>query len=426
MAGKIQLAEKLEPIFDPHRYKVIYGGRGGSRSWGVAQYLLIEGGKQTHRFLCTREIQKSIKDSVHKLLSDQIKRLGMEHFYTVLDTEIRGLNGTTFLFAGLSDLTVDSIKSYEGVTKVWCEEAQNITKNSWKILIPTIRERGSEIIVTFNPELETDETYQRFIKNTPPDTWLCELSWRDNPWFPEVLEQERLHCKETEDEEEYDNIWEGKCRYAVAGAIYAKEVAKAYREERMVRMPYDPRLKVHTVWDLGFNDSMAIILVQVLRSEIRIIGYIENNQKTTDWYAAELNKMNMNWGYDWLPWDGDVEERKTGKSDRQILEAMNRKVMIAPKIGVEEGIKQARKIFHRCVFDKVKCEELIECLKRYRRNISKTTDEPSRPVHDKYSHGADAFRYLGVSVDMMTNEEDDHDTFDEKDMWHNTVEGMGY
>lgn len=424
--GKIQLAEKLLPIFDPHRYKVIYGGRGGSRSWGVAQYLLVEGGRKQHRFLCTREVQKSIKDSVHKLLSDQIKRLGMEHFYQVLENEIRGINGTTFMFAGLSDLTVDSIKSYEGVTKVWCEEAQNITKNSWKILIPTIREAGSEIIVTFNPELETDETYRRFIKNTPPDTWLCELSWQDNPWFPEVLNQERIHCQETEDEEEYDNIWNGKCRYAVAGAIYAKEVAKAYKENRICRIPYDPRLKVHTVWDLGFNDSMSIILVQKLRSEIRIIDYIEDNQKTTDWYGAELNKMNLNWAYDWLPWDGDVPERKTGKSDRQILKAMNRNVRIAPQVGREEGIKIARKVFGRCVIDSFKCEELIECLKRYRRNINKSTDEPGQPVHDKYSHGADAFRYLGLSVDMMTNDDVDDYEADKSGGWRETVPGMGY
>lgn len=423
--GKLQLAEKLEPIFEPHRYKVIYGGRGGGRSWGVAQYLLVEGGKQKHRFLCTREVQKSIKDSVHKLLSDQIIRLGMESFYEVLETEIRGINGTTFVFAGLSDLTVDSIKSYEGVTKVWCEEAQNITKNSWKILIPTIRADGSEIIITFNPELESDETYRRFILNTPPDTWLCDLGWQDNPWFPQVLEQERIHCKETEDEEEYENIWEGRCRYAVAGAIYAKEVAKAYKDSRIVRVPYDPRLKVHTVWDLGFNDSMAIILIQKVRSEIRIIDYIENNQKTLDWYAGELNKMNLNWAYDWLPHDGNAEDFKTGMSAKQILQRLGRKVRIAPNIKVEEGIKTARMILGQCVIDAVKCELLIECLKRYRRNINTKTDEPGRPVHDSYSHGADAFRYLAVSNDLMTNEDEEFG-LDRSDTWSNTVPGMGY
>lgn len=417
-----QFPEKLEGIFDPHRYKVIYGGRGGGRSWGVARYLLIEGGKAPHRFLCTREVQKSIKDSVHRLLQDQISVLGMDHFYEVLDTEIRGLNGTVFVFSGLSDQTAESIKSYEGVTKAWCEEAQSISKKSWRMLIPTIRAEDSEILVTFNPELDTDETYQRFIVNTPPDAWLCELNWRDNPWFPEVLEQERLHCMETEPDE-YENIWEGKCRPAVEGAIYAREIAEALSDQRIVRVPYDPRLKVHTIWDLGWNDSMAIILVQKVRSELRIIEYIEDSHKTLDWYAAELNSKRYNWGTDWLPHDGDVKEFRTGKSAKQILQRFNRKVRITPKIGVEDGIKMARMTFGQCFFDKVNAEKLVECLKRYRRSVHTKTDEPMKPVHDSFSHGADAFRYLAVVADLLVNEEDDF-KIDRGDMWMNTVPGM--
>lgn len=417
-----QFPEKLEGIFDPHRYKVIYGGRGGGRSWGVARYLLIEGGKEPHRFLCTREVQKSIKDSVHRLLQDQISVLGMDHFYEVLDTEIRGLNGTIFLFSGLSDQTAESIKSYEGVTKAWCEEAQSISKKSWRMLIPTIRAEDSEILVTFNPELDTDETYQRFIVNTPPDAWLCELNWRDNPWFPEVLEQERLHCMETEPDE-YENIWEGKCRPAVEGAIYAREIAEALSDQRIVRVPYDPRLKVHTIWDLGWNDSMAIILVQKVRSELRIIEYIEDSHKTLDWYAAELNSKRYNWGTDWLPHDGDVKEFRTGKSAKQILQRFNRKVRITPKIGVEDGIKMARMTFGQCFFDKVNAEKLVECLKRYRRSVNTKTNEPMKPVHDEFSHGADAFRYLAVVADLLVNEEDDF-KIDRGDMWMNTVPGM--
>lgn len=417
-----QFPEKLEGIFDPHRYKVIYGGRGGGRSWGVARYLLIEGGKEPHRFLCTREVQKSIKDSVHRLLQDQISVLGMDHFYEVLDTEIRGLNGTIFLFSGLSDQTAESIKSYEGVTKAWCEEAQSISKKSWRMLIPTIRAEDSEILVTFNPELDTDETYQRFIVNTPPDAWLCELNWRDNPWFPEVLEQERLHCMETEPDE-YENIWEGKCRPAVEGAIYAREIAEALSDQRIVRVPYDPRLKVHTIWDLGWNDSMAIILVQKVRSELRIIEYIEDSHKTLDWYAAELNSKRYNWGTDWLPHDGDVKEFRTGKSAKQILQRFNRKVRITPKIGVEDGIKMARMTFGQCFFDKVNAEKLVECLKRYRRSVHSKTEEPMKPVHDSFSHGADAFRYLAVVADLLVNEEDDF-KIDRGDMWMNTVPGM--
>jgi len=104
---------KLQFLFEPHRYKVARGGRGAARSWSFARALILLGAERTLRILCTREVQKSIKDSVHKLLSDQIEMLGLGHLYQVLMTEIRGSNGTEFLFAGLSDLTAESIKSYE-------------------------------------------------------------------------------------------------------------------------------------------------------------------------------------------------------------------------------------------------------------------------------------------------------------------------
>lgn len=399
----IEFAEKLRPIFEPHRYKVIYGGRGGGRSWGVARYLLIDGASRRLRVLCTREIQKSIRDSVHRLLSDQIELLGLSSFYEILDTEIRGKNGTLFVFSGLSNQTAESIKSFEGIDKCWCEEAQNISKRSWDILIPTIRADGSEILVTFNPELDTDETYLRFVANPPPDTWLCELSWRDNPWLPAVLEQERQHCQ-IANKEDYDQIWEGKCRSAVAGAIYANEYAAMVRDGRICNVPYDPRLKAHTIWDLGWNDSMSIIIAQRVRSEIRVIDYIEDSHKTLDWYAAELQQRRFNWGYDWLPHDANAKDFKTGKSTVEILRAFGRKPKPIPNIGVEPGIKTARMLFPQVYMDKDKTKRLQECLKRYRRSINQATNEPGAPLHDEYSHGADDWRYLAVVADRLDNE----------------------
>ena len=157
------------------------------------------------RILCAREVQKSIKQSVHKLLSDQIIELGLEHEYEVFETEIRGNNGTNFSFTGLSDHTVATIKSFEGCDICWVEEAQTVSKKSWDILIPTIRKDDSEIWVTFNPELDTDETYQRFIINPPDNCKSVEINYNDNPWFPSVLEQERLHCKVI-NPEDYETI----------------------------------------------------------------------------------------------------------------------------------------------------------------------------------------------------------------------------
>ncbi len=397
--------EKLGFLFEPHRCKVAHGGRGSSKSWGFARALLIEAARTQLRILCTREVQKSIKDSVHKLLSDQIQAMGLGAHFQILDTEIRGINGSEFIFAGLSGQTVESIKSYEGIDKVWVEEAQSVKKNSWDILIPTIRKDGSEIWVTLNPELDTDDTYMRFVSSPPPGAVVVQMNWRDNPWFPKVLEDERKHCLLT-NKEDYLTIWEGKCRMALKGAIYADEVAKAIQDGRVCSVPYDPRLKVHAVWDLGWNDSMAIGLCQRVRSEVRIIGYVEDSHKTLDWYVAELAKLNYNWGFDWLPHDGKSKDFKTGRSAEEILKSFGRRVKITPNIPVESGIKAGRMAVGQAAFDKTKAARLVECLKRYRRSINAETNEPGSPVHDEYSHGADMWRYVAINADKMTNEDE--------------------
>lgn len=394
----------LEPLFAAHRYKVLYGGRGGAKSWGIARALLIQGSQQKLRILCTREVQKSIKDSVHKLLSDQIQAMGLGGFYEVQATVIRGLNGSEFMFSGLSDQTAESIKSYEGVDRVWCEEAQAISKRSWDILIPTIRKPASEIWISLNPELDTDETYVRFIESPPPNAVVIKVNYSDNPWHGDVLEQERLHAKATMKAAEYDNIWEGKTKPAVTGAIYADEVAKAQEEGRFGLVPYDPSLKVHAIFDLGWNDKMSIILAQRHISSLRVIEYIEDSHKTLDWYSAELKKKNLNWGRVWLPHDGEHRDYKSGKSAEQIMRDLQWDVSITPNQSVEGGIKVARMAFGQIYINKPKCERLIQCLKRYKRGVPVSTGEPGAPVHDEWSHGADAFRYLAINAPSLSNE----------------------
>lgn len=408
-SNDISFPEWSQFLFRPHRWKVAHGGRGSGKSWAYARALIVASLMQPMRILCTREVQKNIKESVHRLLSDQIEAMGFSHMFEILETEIRGRNGSLFFFAGLSNVTADGLKSFEGCDICWCEEAHGITKRSWDILIPTIRKPDSEIWVTFNPQLSTDETWVRLVENKPPSAYVAQVNWSDNPWFPDVLEQERQHAKETMPKEDYENIWEGKCRSAVEGAIYANEVQQAVMDERIRPVPYDPRLKVHTIWDMGWNDSMTIILVQRGLAELRLIGYIEESQKTLDWYAAELNKLNYNWAWDWLPHDAFHGDYKTGKSAAEILRRFKRKVRPGgvPKLTVEQGIKAARMTFPRCYFDKVKTARLVECLKRYRRNINAKTEEAGQPIHDEFSHGADAFRYLGVVADMLTNDEID-------------------
>ena len=393
--------KKLQFLFDPYRYKVAYGGRGSGKSWSMARALLLQASNKPLRILCAREVQRSIKQSVHTLLNDQIQALGLGPLYEVLETEIRSRSGSSFSFTGLATNTVESIKSFEGCDVVWIEEAQTVSKKSWDILIPTIRKPDSEIWVSFNPNIDTDDTYQRFVVEPPENAKVVKVNWQDNPWFPEVLETERLHSLKTNPD--YANIWEGDCKAAVDGAIYSNEIREAQEGNRITTVPYDPMMKVHVVMDLGWNDSMSVILCQKGISDLRIIGYIEDDHRTLDSYSAQLKNLSYNWGTMFLPHDGQSKDFKHGISAEDIMKKLGWDIRIVPKADIESGIKLARMNFHRIYFDK-SAQRLVECLKNYRRSINSATNEPGAPLHDEYSHGADAFRYLCTSIESMKNE----------------------
>ena len=405
MATEVELPEKLAFLFQPARYKVAYGGRGAAKSWGFARALLIQGAAKPLRILCAREIQNSIADSVHRLLSDQIVAMGLEWFYTIQKTEIVGRNGTQFLFAGLRDQDVAKIKSFEGCDRCWVEEAQAVGTRSWEILVPTIRKPDSEIWISFNPELDTDPTYSRFVVDPPAGAVVVAVNWHDNPWFPPVLRDEKDDLLRR-DPEAHANVWEGKCRSAVEGAVYLREIEALEREGRIRNVPYDPLLKVHTVWDLGWNDALTVIMVQRSGSELRILDYIEDSHRTLADYVADLRDRRYAWGIDWIPHDGAAKDFKTGKSTEEILRNLGRNPRVIPIDDVEEGIKAARMVFPRCYFDKDKTVRLVHCLKRYRRSINKQTNEAGSPLHDEFSHGADDFRYMATIADQMTNSND--------------------
>lgn len=405
-----EFPEKLSFLFKRLRYKIARGGRGSAKSWSFARALLIIGVERKIRILCAREVQLSIKQSVHKLLKDQIELMELSEYYEVLESGIGCINGTEINFTGLSTLTVDTIKSFEGVDICWIEEGQVISKRSWDILIPTIRKEESEIWITYNPDLETDETHQRFTIHQPKHCINAEMNWRDNPWFSGVLEEERLHCKENSPDD-YDNIWEGKCRSAVDGAIYFKQIQEAETQGRVCNVPYDPMLKVHVVVDLGFNDAMSIGMIQKHVSGLRLIDYIEENQKTLDEYSTLLKERDYNWGKVYLPFsDGFSKDVKTGKGCDDIFKALGWDVVNKTEIAsaaVEDGIKQTRMLFRQMYFDKDKCAGLIEALRRYRRHINRKTNAAGSPVHDDFSHGADMLRYVAINIDHMTNEDVD-------------------
>lgn len=375
----------------------MYGGRGGAKSWGVARALLIQGAERPLRILCARELQTSIKESVHHLLESQIDELNLSNNYDVLKSEINGINGTQFVFAGLKN-NAAQIKSFEGVDRVWVEEAQTVSRESWKYLIPTIRKDGSEIWVTFNPELESDETYQRFVIHPPTDSVVRKINWRDNKWFNDVLNQERLDDLRQRPDE-YRNVWEGECMSALQGAIYAKELQKAEDEERIGRVLYDALKPVHTFFDLGWADETSIWFAQTVGSEYRLIDFYTNRQMPIQHYVQVMQSKEYVYGRDWLPHDAKAKSLQSGRSIEEIMTSMGRNVVITPNLSLNDGINAARTIFNRCFFDKEKCADGLQALRHYRYEVDKDTKELSRkPLHDWSSHAADAFRYFAISV----------------------------
>ena len=392
-----QFPECFEFLFEPSRFKVIFGGRGSGKSVNVAKALLIQAAEQPLRILCARELQASIKDSVHKLLSDEIDAMGLQDFYTVQNASIRGINGSEFIFKGLRH-NVSEVKSMHGLDRVWCEEAQMVSKLSWETLIPTVRKDGSEIWMTFNPILETDATYQKFVVNPPPDAIVRKVNWDQNPFFPDVLYREMMHMKEV-DPDAWACTWEGHCRQTLDGAIYARELRDAQTEGRICKVPYDPIKPVDVAFDLGWADHTAIWFAQTVGLEYRIIDFMEDNQRAFNHYLQELQQKPYIYGRMFLPHDAQAKQIGSGKSVEEIARAAGWRVSIVPRLSVEDGINAVRTVFPNLWIDQEKCADGLQHLRHYRYDVDPETNQFSRkPLHCDASHSADAMRYLCVSL----------------------------
>lgn len=393
-----EFPEKLQCLFRPARYKVLYGGRGGAKSWGIARALLLLGAQRKLRILCARETQKSISDSVHRLLGDQVSALGLEGHYEVLQTEIRGANGTEFIFAGLRQ-NISNLKSYESVDICWVEEAAVVSKRSWDILIPTIRKEGSEIWISFNPELDTDETYKRFVLSPPDSAVVVRIGWEDNPWFPGVLKAEMEACR-ARSEDDYQHIWGGACIQQVEGAIYAKEMREVDREGRITRVPYDATRPVQAAWDIG-DRYTAIWLYQAFPFEHRFIDYIEGESLALRDYLHQLQSRGYVYHCQYLPHDARSPHLGTGRSIEEQIRSAGFKVEIVPRLRLADGINMVRTVFPQCWFDGERCADGLQALRRYRWAPDGAQGQVRRePLHDIYSHPADAFRYAAVALKM--------------------------
>jgi len=262
----IQIPEKLLFLLtEQARYKVSFGGRGSSKSWSAARALVARAMMRRTRWLCAREYQNSIKESVHYLIASQIDALGLASHFRVMENEIRGPHGSLFVYTGLHDKSLDSLKSYEDFDGCWIEEGQSASRRSLQILRPTIRKEGSEFWITMNPENEEDPVYQDFIVSPPDNAIVEKVNWYDNPWFNDILRAEKDADYER-DPEAAEWIWGGNLR-----KISNKQVLRGKCETK----PFEPKPDLwdgpYQGQDFGFGqDPMAFIRCWIWENDLYI------------------------------------------------------------------------------------------------------------------------------------------------------------
>lgn len=390
----VRTPKAFVPLFEPlgtHRYRVYYGGRGSGKSWQIARALLLHGVTQPIRVLCAREYQTSIRDSVHRVLADQIDRLGLASAYEVQESVIKGANGTEFIFKGLRR-DIAQVKSTEGIAVCWVEEAEAVSEHSWSVLIPTIRAPGSEIWVSFNPASATDPTYRRFVTTPPDNAIVRHVSYSDNPYLPDVLRAEAEALLRA-DPEAYAHVWGGQPwtrsdTQVLAGKVQVQEFA--------------PDL---STWgaplfgaDWGFaRDPSVLVRCWVYDGRLWIDYEAGGVQLDMDATADAFRTVPLATDYTIL---ADAARPET-------IAEMNRRgfrVKAAPKWdgSVKDGVAWIRS--HTDIVIHPRCKRLIDEARLWRYKTDPRTDEVLPTLQPGNDHGWDAVRYGCSALIRRRNE----------------------
>lgn len=381
---EIQLPKWSPPLFEPFRYKVLYGGRGSAKSVTIARVLLITGAQSRRKILCTREFQNSIADSVLSLLKEQAEQIGLSDFYHFGRDSIIGANGTEFLFKGLHH-NINSIKSIPSITDCWIEEAQTISKLSWETLIPTIRENGSEIYISYNPYNEDDPVHERFVsgkEGPPPNSFILKVNWDDNEWFPEVLMAEKDRDYRV-NPELADHIWGGECRSQSAAQIFKGKYKIANFEPD--KSWYGPYFGC----DWGFStDPMALTKSYIDAPNRRL--YVRNETGGT---GIELDHI-PSW-FDKIPESRTRKIRADNARPETISfvkrQGFNIVAVEKWKGSVEDGIEFLKN------FDEIiihsECVETAKEMKNYSYKVDRLTNDVTTDIVDAWNHYIDSLRY---------------------------------
>lgn len=424
---RVEVPRAFLPLLQPSRYKGAHGGRGGAKSHFFAEQLILLCFRQLTRAACIREVQNTIRDSVRQLLIDKIQKFGLGSFFEVLDSEIKGANGSLIIFRGMQSYNAESIKSLEGYDIAWVEEAQTLSDVSLRLLRPTIRNEGSELWFSWNPRHDTDAVDQ-FLRGAkrPKDAVVVEVNWNDNPWFPEVLKREK-DDDFAADPEMAEHVWGGGYQIVSEGAYYARAIIDAERDGRVGYFPHNPKAVVKTAWDIGVDDYTAVWFVQDDGLHATVIDYYEasgegaddvvstcmpevfrkpaSEAKFAEWNlqsALENLQRPVPFRYGTSYFPHDVKAREWGGGARSRVESLTSYGVTNIARGVatnpSDRIQAVRRIMPIVRFHKSHRVELgLKRLRRYRRKWNDALQTYTSPEHDENSHGADAFGEYAVN-----------------------------
>ena len=404
---RIPTAPVFRPLLAPARYKGAYGGRGSGKShfFGksmVEECLMVPGTLA----VCIREVQKSLMQSSKRLIESKIQQLGVGDQFKILHDRIITPGDGLIIFQGMQDATAESIKSLEGFRIAWVEEAQTLSQRSLSLLRPTIRTEGSQLWANWNPRRKSDAIDDFLRAKKPDNASVVQANWRDNPWFPDVLDEERRLDLEIYPER-YAHIWEGEYAKAFEGAYFAKQLEQARKDGRIGHVPLDPVLPVKAFFDIGgaghSSDAMAIWMCQFVGREIRLLDYIEGVGQPLGYYATELRRRGWKNAVIYLPHDGVAHNNISGK--RYIDHWVEAGFECAQPIknsgagAAMMRIEAARRVFPRCWFNEKTTEAGRDALGYYHERKDENRNVGLGPEHDWSSHCADSFGYMAVSYE---------------------------
>lgn len=410
---QIPTARAFISLLRPARDKVAKGGRGSGKSHffaGLAiEDSLAEPGENAGeglRSVCIREVQKDLAQSAKLLIESKLSSLGLgeaDGFRVYEDCIATPADGL-IIFKGMNNYTADSIKSLEGFKRSWWEEAHTATQKSINLLRPTMRAKGSQLWWSYNPNQEHDPVDVMFTgPEQPSDVAMVTANWRDNPWFTDELEQERLDCLRMQPEQ-YDHIWEGDYAKITEGAYFARELTQAKAENRIGIVPREPLMTCRAVWDIGGTgakaDATAIWIVQHVALELRFIDYYEAVGQPLATHVNWLREKGYGNALCVLPHDGAKQDFVHDASYEGALKKADFEVTVIANQGkgaAAARIEAARNLFHRMRFDETRCAGGLKAIAAYHEKIDEQRRIGLGPNHDWASHGADAFGLAAVA-----------------------------